>query len=115
MFKTINGYTKQTIIDRINAEFKGKSVNTNGLYCAYRFGMRKCAVGVFIPDNEYSDAMEERGAESLLEVFPKLRKFMPLEVLALLSLQEVHDKLDTKLDVSGQRQVLIEWVSANVE
>jgi hypothetical protein len=59
MFKTLNGYTKQTIIDKINSDFKGKAstFTISGVdQCQYLTDDgRKCSIGLFIPNGHRGD------------------------------------------------------------
>lgn len=61
-----------------------------GLACAYRGnnGM-KCAVGVFIADDEYSPAMEGKAAVDLCRAFAKDAGNLRVRLLA--DLQSIHD------------------------
>ena len=125
-FKAINGFTKALIINLIQTEFTVKSQNETG-ECVYRGGTgSKCAVGIFIPDHSYQSDMDRMGAyasgtdvESLLEAYPNLVQFMPLELEALKLLQTKHDGkppqygAESRSDAEIKAQ-LIQWVEENV-
>lgn len=131
MFKAINGYTKARILEVIQNTFQGKSmkVMSNGSpSCAYRGeNGSKCAVGLFIPDEVYRDAMDEldpkwngTDVETSLQRFPELGQHMPLEVEALQKLQSIHDgeKLQYETDLRPTETIkneLLQWVETNVE
>lgn len=90
--KTINGWTKQGVIDHITANYKGRSTNSSGT-CRYRGDHeRRCVVGVFIPDNLYRPEMEGKPADVLWNIFSPLRSVLPFEFDNLMDLQEYHDR-----------------------
>lgn len=117
---TINGWTKQSMIDHIKKEFKGQSfidlIDDDGdladRVCAYR-GEKgaKCAVGMFIPDGLYDRALEGTGAVALINIdTPALQNRMPLEATDMESLQCVHD--DAKAEVCLIK--MLNWIEDNV-
>jgi hypothetical protein len=93
MYKTINGWTKQKMIDHVIAEFRGRSVNTSKS-CQYRGpNGKKCAIGMFIPDSIYKDDMDGilGRYSNVATAYPKINDFMPLNPMACKYLQDVHD------------------------
>lgn len=118
MYQPINGWTKTRIIDHIKTNFKGQA--KNGTICQYKTeDGKKCAVGLFIPDEVYHIDMESRAVINLMEYNPKLINFMPLPVNALGLLQNVHDAyLNSESgDLRPESQVLpdiLAWVEKNV-
>lgn len=112
MYKCINGWTKESMIEHVKKEFKGKSERAyRG--CLYRNGAGfKCAVGMFIPDSEYHENMEVSGpVVRLLHDFPRLNINMPLDVAGCAKLQSIHD-------ISGSENTLsdiLNWIENNVE
>lgn len=107
--KPINGWTKQGIIDHILANYKGRSTNSNGT-CLYRGDNgRRCAVGVFIPDDDYTLEMECKSAAEIWREFYPLRQILPFEASDLMILQQCHD------EGSGERSDLIKFLEDNVE
>ncbi len=96
MYTPINGWTKQLILDHIEKEFKGKSLQNDGS-CLYRGeNGRKCAAGIFIPDSLYSHRLENKTIHSLMdknysEYNESITNVMPLEVTAMMRLQDIHD------------------------
>jgi hypothetical protein len=115
MFEAINGYTKESIIQKIESDFKGRAGDINGYGCEYltKEG-RKCAVGLFIPDGHPG---QECGSDvsGLLDKFPDLTDSMPLPILALDRLQYLHDhRLKGDQTIDRQKSILIDWVEANV-
>jgi hypothetical protein len=127
-FKAINGWTKVAILKVIQLTFTKKSTHSGTNECMYRSDTgSKCAVGMFIPDETYRSEMDVNGAyasgtdvESLLEAFPQLSQFMPLELEALKLIQAKHDGKVAQYGIAESRsdaQVktdLIQWVEANV-
>lgn len=119
MYKAINGWTKRKIIAVINKGFKGKSFKSSRYSaetCLYRgYNGKKCAVGLFIPDNMYDRDNESLLVNQLLADQPELKKLMPFKTVTLRRFQEVHDDMDKKLDVKTQKETLIQWVKKNVK
>lgn len=90
MSRFINGWTKESTIQHIKDNFNGRSVGEDGI-CVYRTGDgKKCAVGLFIPDDVYSNDMEEINAKDMVTEF-NLESYMPLDSVTLEKLQNVHD------------------------
>lgn len=88
--KTINGWTKESLITFIESNFNGQSLNTNG-DCVYRGLLgAKCAVGMFIPENKYTDKMEGDKASEIIRDYC-LASYMPLSSNGMLALQDAHD------------------------
>lgn len=110
-YETINGWTKETMIAHIMFNFNGKSVTENELYgsttCLYRGpNETKCAVGMFIPDENYDKGMEHNNANGLLAKFPALKGLLPLEGEFMSLLQTVHDNSNPKNTLDN----MIKWV-----
>lgn len=115
MYKPINGWTKQSMIQHIKKEFKGKSINAPDGYCLYRGPEgKKCAVGMFIPDEKYRPEMDGSDLDNGYTVF-QIHNIcpnnMPLEGFGLQSLQAVHDRSNP----SETLQDMLEWIEKNVE
>ena len=109
MYTPQNGWTKQSIIDHIKTNFKGKSINKSG-QCMYRCDDgKKCAVGLFIPDDLYTYKIE---GSDVFGVSHKLRSdtWNPLSLVALEGLQTVHDSSKEPETLND----MIEWVEKNV-
>lgn len=112
-YQTKNGWTKESMIAHIKAEFKGKSVSdTNTEECLYRGpnGV-KCAVGMFIPDDRYSPDMENKSAEGLLERHDYVTQFLPLNLRRMDDLQCVHDRSHPDNTLKD----MLQWIEDNVE
>lgn len=106
MYKAINGWTKRKIINHIKKNFKGKSMDNRG-NCLYRGPKgKKCALGLFIPDDLYNKNMEFGGIDIV-----NLRKFFPLGVEGCYELQNVHDCSEPKNTLSG----MIAWIKRGVK
>ncbi len=122
MYKPINGWTKESIIDHIIYNFKGKSVvvHSSAIYpdtgvesCKYRGpNGKKCAVGMFIPDELYHPNIEGSCIRSTKLININLLKSnFPLHIDAMEDLQEIHDVSDPDCTLTD----LIDWVDKNVK
>ena len=111
-YKALNGWTKAKMIKHIKRNFKGKSMDHTDKNCLYRAeDGRKCAVGMFIPDELYTVEMEGLSSSAVLREHPELVKFLPLQQNALDALQSVHDEsyLDETL------KLMMDWIKENVK
>ena len=88
MYKCINGFTKEKMIQVINDNMLDhKSVDKTK--CLYRApDGNKCAVGCFIPDSVYVSSFENKFVGY---IYIHIEKYMPLSVCAMHHLQFVHD------------------------
>lgn len=114
MYKTINGWTKESMIDHIKANFKGKSVAEIDHQCLYRGpNGKKCAVGLFIPDSNYNSLMDSSthgiSASAVIEEYG-LSSFMPLCMLGMSRLQSKHDISDPENTLKD----MLQWIEENV-
>jgi hypothetical protein len=120
MYRTINGWTKESMKAQIRAKMTTKSMaETGNGGCLYRSTVNgvptACAVGCFIPDKDYTPSLEGNlpgfqyvgcdWKESTKDI-----KF-PLDSKGLLAMQCIHD---------GSKQAnpadeVCDWVDANVE
>lgn len=110
MYKPINGYTKNTIIEMLSKRTgKGKAVDKWG-ECQYLApDGNKCAVGVFLPEGH--EGQRIRGdIYTLIHIYPDVEQHMPLEKGAMQMLQATHDTA-TREDVTS---LLVSWVKHNV-
>lgn len=118
MFNTINGWTKTTMIAHILKNFKGKSISDDGDLCLYRGpNGRKCAVGLFIPDDLYQDAMDYDLGDTyndIVKIEPKISSHMPLEKKAMTSLQTIHDTAHKTSKVDKSLDNMLDWINKNV-
>lgn len=117
MFKPINGFTKEKIIETLLTRNNGTRCVSNATItwgapkCCYESNGNHCAVGCFIPDGH--PGMRVPGdAESLIEDHPDLKECMPLELDALLMLQSMHDLTNVDQDL---HTILVQWINENVE
>jgi hypothetical protein len=120
MYKTANGWTKNSMIEHVKANFKGKSVayspsTLNSLghsFCVYRGSAgAKCAIGMFIPDSEYKPEWEKQHVLYLCQNYG-IKRFMPLEDLeGLALLQRAHDR--SRQD--DTLNTILTWIEKNVE
>lgn len=121
MYKPINGWTKEKILNVIRARKQKKAAyDKNTSQCKYltKDG-NKCAVGLFIPDghqaqNYVCDVI------NLITSFPTLIKNMPLETYAMKQLQKVYDNEGPKKSITSKfegnaKAAMLDWVERNVE
>lgn len=122
--KPINGYTKKDIIWYLTTFNDGTQCMDQDGVCAYESSNgNHCAVGCFIPSNH--KGMELDGeVKILLEEYPDLEDYMPLEIAALVELQAIHDYRhglnDTQVlkkykDIKNVRERMLAWVEDNIE
>lgn len=115
MFKCINGWNKEKMIETLKKEYKGQAVAKDTNICQYLTSDgKKCAVGCFIPDGHeaqyYNVGVQYIfGGNSLLSKYPDLISILPLEHSGLYKFQVFHDERDRSLDD------MIQWVNDNVE
>lgn len=119
MYKPKNGWTKDSMIQHIMKEFKGKSLHdSKGYFCQYRgCDGKKCAVGMFIPNEKYVPQMDDQygPVSEVLEHHPDLRNILPLHTFGLMKFQSAHDTLDANLTVEDQLATLVRWINNHVE
>jgi len=109
MYECINGYTKESMINKIYEGNNGERAHDGTACCYLTQNGNKCAVGCFIPDGHRGQSF--RGdVLKLLRGCPDLEEFMPLNQYGLLSLQGVHDITS----IADPRPLLIEWINENV-
>lgn len=58
-------YYDKLVCAALDGTFPSYDENQN--ICMYRHGNHRCAVGILIPDEEYSESMEKRSADTLVE------------------------------------------------
>ena len=115
MFKPINGFTKEKMIEMIKARNTGDKCmitrEDGSSFCSYDDGKgNHCAVGIFMPDGH--EGMSYTGGYSrLFNRYPDLKISMPLEPETMGQLQEIHDKQPEGIQV---RSALINWINENV-
>lgn len=122
MIKPINGWTRESIIKHINETFKGRSITSDpgaegypNQFCAYRGDNEtKCAVGMFIPDDLYSDTMEGYTLEALLRNFPKVSEGLPLPMEDMQVLQKIHDERDPAETTEQILTAMINYIKKTV-
>lgn len=117
MFTTQNGWTKERMLSHIRTHFAGKSYTVNaetGQHeCKYRGPEgKRCAVGLFIPDDRYRESMDsnyENYATSVLERY-NLEDAMPISAMGMQQLQQVHDNSASQNTLTD----MASWVEAYV-
>ncbi len=114
-YQTQNGWTKESMKEYITKEFKGKSLAANSQKrCVYRGPEgRKCAVGMFISEDDYVPVMDRNigGSDDLFTHFPQLLKSMPLNAEGMGNLQIIHDNSDTITSLDE----MLQWVENYVK
>ena len=86
----------QEIFDKVNEHFFQQEVPATDELgtCSYRTAEgNKCAVGVLIPDNEYTPSMERETVAGIVTLVPSLQSVASdsKELLLLRRLQRIHD------------------------
>lgn len=121
MHKTINGWTKAKMIEKIRSRPFVEAAS-DGNRCMYRSpDGNKCAVGVFIPDEMYSGEMDNTAIgdvtiTGVLRRFPDLSDVLPLRGAGLICMQNVHDACTGPLsERTDATKALIEFVENHVE
>lgn len=110
-YKLINGWSKLDLINKIETEFKGKSVAENGKSCLYRgLDGKKCAVGLFIPDELYNPAFENCSYFAITRKTQHLLKFMPMDGESMDAFQFIHDS--SKIETS--KEEILKWIDTNI-
>lgn len=113
MYTLINGWTKESLIAHVKKNFKGRSVNSEGK-CSYRGSKgKKCAVGMFIPDDLYTPDMEQEPLKSIMGI-SGLGGKMPFERKGMAMFQNAHDTLNLNTKKDGMRY-LIQWIENNAQ
>jgi len=116
MIKCINGWTKERMIKTVNKGMKDhKSMGTisNGYAekCRYKASDgNKCAVGCFIPDNEYRENLEGRFSINLPSYL--YDKYFPLDKETMSMFQRVHDGCFIG---DSPREACVKWIEKNIE
>ena len=88
--------TRQEIFDKVVAHFavQREAAAEDGV-CMYRTpDGRKCAIGALIPDEVYSQRLEDKSVGALLLEFPDIMRASGLsegDLCFLFALQDVHD------------------------
>lgn len=110
MYKTQNGWTKEKMIAHIETEFKGRSVKPGTLNdCLYRGpNGKKCAVGMFIPNELYNIDMDgpQNSAHCVIRGF-NLNGVMPLDEDGMDSFQRAHDHVS----IGADEEVLMDLIN----
>ena len=125
MYKTQNGWTKDDMIAHVLCEYTGISMSEDLYQCNYRGrDGRKCAVGIFIPNDKYTTVMEvnshntNNGADFVIDKY-NLTDDMPLDKAAMKLFQSVHDDFGYdygSIDADEDCLVaLVDWIEDNVE
>lgn len=116
MYVTKNGWTKAKMIEAINTKMQDHPAVFDGGGCAYLASDgNRCAVGAFIPDEGFEEALAFKGGVySLTDKFRDLKSKLPLELTALSILQSIHDEAAEK-DQSDRRPEIIAWIERNVQ
>lgn len=88
--------TRQEVFNKVYQHFileqNPHSVGSNG-ECRYRTPEgRKCAIGIFIPDDLYYEGLEGRTAITVLDEIGESIGLDPMDTNFLVDLQRCHDK-----------------------
>ena len=108
--------SKQEIIDTIEIGFEGKAEDERG-GCLYLTlcGLKRCAIGLFIPDGHDAQA-SWNGVAGVIDSHPDILEHMPSRNMDFLSrFQERHDKLNSLDSIADQKSDLTSWVNENYD
>lgn len=112
MLKFKNGWTKKKMIKHIELNFKGKAIENT--QCLYKTSDgKKCAVGLFIPENHVGQKYIG-SVSGLLKIYPDLKKSMPTTTGKLKELQFIHDLGNSYFKTDDKRtdeEVLCDLIS----
>lgn len=114
-YSTINGWTKEKMKAQIRAKNNGtRCYDSEQDSCVYEMpNGNHCAVGCFIPQGHEGMTIIG-GSDNLLYNYQSLTLLMPLKPRALRELQKVHDSCQDGKYARDVRDVLCEWIDANV-
>lgn len=113
-----NNWTMEKVVEVINKEFIGKSVQSKySGTCLYRgYNNTKCVVGCFLSDKSYDylASKKELGSDydGIIECNPEIENEMPFDNGTMYRWQRVHDKLNPELSVEQQRKQLLDFIGA---
>ena len=112
--KFLNGWTKKSVIKRIEEKFKGKALDKNRNLCLYKTeDGKKCAVGLFIADTDEANNFQG-SVSTLINAYPHLKKTMPFDLETLDVLQMAHDRGESECAYNDHRtdeEVLMDLIS----
>lgn len=113
MFKTINGWTKEKMKERIRLKNNGyKATTPDGSFCVYRTSTgNACAAGVFIEDSDVK--LINRQSDPVHQLPLEILNKFPLEPYAIRELQKAHDEFEST--DGDMRDHLCKWVDEKVE
>jgi len=114
-YKPINGWTKAKIIETLNSRPDILCVDSDSNPIFFDEKGNSCAVGVFIPKERRNKVMNELGVSELFNKFPETAKTLPLELVAMCSLQTIHDTMLFWRSDDSINDMLIQWVLKNVK
>lgn len=114
--KTINGWTKEKMKAQIRLKNNGTRAH-DGDSCKYMTpDGNRCAVGCFIPDDQFSEGLlESTDVTDLLIRYKHLKEYMPLEDRGLTFMQGEHDSGYDVAEATGLHERLCAWIDQNVE
>ena len=106
----LNGWTKESVIELVTREFKGKSIRCNNpKECRYRGEKsRKCIAGCFIPDDKYNTNMEGLRVEAIYTLLPY--GTFPFNAHTMNCWQSKHDSLSPEDSVEQQLATLLKFL-----
>jgi len=108
MYQPINGYTKQSMIERIQKGNTGRQAYQEGTCRYLTESGNKCVIGCFIPDGHEGQNFVG-SVDKLIAKYPDLADSMPLFFYFLGHLQLIHDRCG-----GDPRPKLVEWINENV-
>jgi len=117
MYQTINGYTIETMKEKIRKYVGENRCTTDSNGYSYQKVVegveQRCALGAFLPDDSLPAVFSSGAyAATLLQNHPSLLGAMPLEIKGLRKMQSVHDEHPEEGNV---QETLLAWIDSNVE
>jgi hypothetical protein len=90
-YKLINGWTKNKMKEYI-VKYNKNTPAVDNQTCVYETeDGNRCAIGIFIPDSFKIALKFDSGVKKLLDKYPELNDYMPLEIEGLKRMQDIHD------------------------
>ena len=93
-FKLNKGWTKQRVMEQFKARNNGTRAVDHDGSCMYRADGNACAMGAFIPDNKYTEFMEQTVVSAKFIKQHGLSEFIPFTADGMRRMQRYHDLCD---------------------
>lgn len=132
MYKAINGWTKDKILEQLDKRMPDEGAATRDGNCCYLTDEGKtCAIGAFIPENLYKKEWDDRKVDvsSIIRESKEVEAVMPFCMNGLIPLQQLHDHwatdltgtvggrdyhLDLRKGYKSAKEACLDWVERNI-